>query len=422
MHTNKLTRRNALSLIGAAAAFPMPAFARAKPKVVVIGGGAAGATAAKYIARDSNGAIDVTLVAPLREYQTCFFSNLYLGGFQTYESLLHTYDKLEGYGLTLARDFATAIDRDKREVRLNGGAALPYDRLVMCPGIALKYDSVPGYSEAAAEIMPHAWTPGAQTRLLKAQLDAVPDGGVVVMIAPPNPYRCPPGPYERVSMMAHIFKVTERRKCKILIFDEKDKFSKQGVFQQGWERHYPGMIEWLPPTMHGGVKAVDGAARTVATDFETIEAALINVIPAQTAGRIALDAGLGDETGYCPIDAFTMKSRLDPNVYVMGDACIPGDMPKSSFAANSQAKVAAMSIRAELTGARAFPAQYFNTCWSLIEADDCIKVGGRYEPTAEKIREAQGFVSQPEDTAEVRRQNYQESLAWYAGITADMFE
>ncbi|MDZ4791859.1 MAG: NAD(P)/FAD-dependent oxidoreductase [Hyphomicrobiales bacterium] len=417
-----LTRRSMLGLLaGSAVVVGAPALARAKPKVVVIGGGAAGATAAKYIARDAQGAIDVTLVEPVRQYQSCFFSNLYLGGFQTYEKLLHTHDKLAGYGITLARDSASAISRDRREVRLAGGAMLSYDRLVVCPGIDLKFDSVPGYSEAAAETMPHAWQSGPQTQLLKARIDAVPDGGVVVMIAPPNPYRCPPGPYERVSMMAHTFKATGRSKCKIIILDAKDKYSKQGVFQQGWEKHYPGMVEWLPPAMHSGVKSVDPATNTVTTDFETLQAALVNVIPAQTVGRIALSAGLANETGYCPIDAFTMKSRFDPNIYVLGDACIPGDMPKSSFAANSQAKVAAMSIRGELLGARAFPAQYFNTCWSLVETDDCIKVGGRYEATSDKIREVQGFVSQPEDTAERRRQNYQESLGWYAAITADMF-
>ena len=210
-------------------------------------------------------------------------------------------------------------------------------------------------------------------------------------------------------------------KCRIVIIDAKDKFSKQGVFQPAWEAHYPGMIEWLSPQIHGGVKSLDPATGTVATDFETYKAALVNVIPAQTAGRIALDAGLANQSGYCPIDAFTMKSRMDPNIYVVGDACIPGDMPKSAFSANSQAKVAAMSIRGELAGARTFPARFTNTCWSLIETNDCVKVGGRYEPTSEKIKEVEGFVSQPEDSAEVRRQNYEESVGWYAGITADMF-
>ena len=397
-------------------------FGQAKAKLVVIGGGPAGATVAKYVAKDSGGAIEVTLVEPLKQYATCFFSNLYLGGFRSYDDNVHSYDALAGkHGVKIQQQAAAGIDRDKREVKLADGTVLPYDRLVLSPGVDLKFGSVAGYSEAVAEKMPHAWKPGAQTKLLKAMLDAVPDGGLVVMIAPPNPFRCPPGPYERVSMMAHAFKSSGRGKCRIVIIDAKDKFSKQGVFQPAWEKYYPGMIEWLTPNIHGGVKSLDPATNTVVTDFETYKAALVNVIPAQTAGRIAVDIGLTNESGFCPIDAFTMKSKLDLNIHVVGDACIPGDMPKSAFAANSQAKVAAMSIRADLAGAKAFPARFTNTCWSLVETDDCIKVGGRYEPTAEKIKEVEGFVSKPADTAEMRAQNYQESLGWYAGITADMF-
>lgn len=395
---------------------------QAKPKLVVIGGGPAGATLAKYVAKDSQNAVDVVLVEPLKQYTTCFFSNLYLGGFRDYNSLTHNYEKLgSAYGVKLQHQRAVGIDRDKRQVKLEDGTVLSYDRLAMSPGIELKYDSVPGYSEAAAEKMPHAWKPGAQTKLLKSMIDAVPDGGVVVMLAPPNPYRCPPGPYERVSMMAHLFKSTGRQNCKIFIIDPKEKFSKQGVFQPAWEKHYPGVIEWLSPSIHGGVKSIDPASGTVVTDFETYKAALVNVIPAQSAGKIALDTGLANQSGFCPIDPATMKSKMDPNIYVVGDACIPGDMPKSAFAANSQAKAAAMAIRGELVGARTFPARFTNTCWSLVETNDCIKVGGRYEAAEDKIKEIEGFVSQPGDTAEVRQHNYQESLGWYAGITADAF-
>jgi NADPH-dependent 2,4-dienoyl-CoA reductase/sulfur reductase-like enzyme len=323
--------------------------------------------------------------------------------------------------VTLQHQRAAGIDRDKRQVKLEDGTVLAYDRLAMSPGIELKYDSVPGYSEAAAKNMPHAWKPGAQTKLLRSMIDAVPNGGLVVMLAPPNPYRCPPGPYERVSMMAHMFKSTGRGNCKIIIVDPKEKFSKQGVFQPAWEKYYPGMIEWLSPSIHGGVKSIDPASGTVVTDFETYKAALVNVIPAQSAGRIALDTGLANDSGFCPIEPATMRSKNDPNIYVVGDACIPGDMPKSAFAANSQAKVAAMAIRGELAGARTFPARFSNTCWSLVETDDCIKVGGRYEAAVDKIKEIDGFVSKPGDTAEVRQRNYQESLGWYAGITADAF-
>lgn len=422
----KLNRRHFLSgtaaLAGASVLGAPAVLGQGRAKLVVIGGGAGGATVAKYVARDAGDAVEVTLVEPLTEYTTCFFSNLYLGGFRSYEDNVHSYDALPSkYGVRMQHQMAAGVDRDRREVKLADGTVLPYDRLVVSPGIDLKFDSVPGYSEAAAERMPHAWKPGAQTRLLKSMIDAVPEGGLVVMIPPPNPYRCPPGPYERVSMMAHQFKSTGRGSCRIVIVDPKDKFSKQGVFQPGWDQYYPGMIEWFSPMIHGGVKSVDPATNEVVTDFETYKADLVNVIPAQTAGKIAADTGLTDESGFCPIEAATMKSQADPNIYVLGDACIPGDMPKSAFAANSQAKVAAMSIRGELAGARTFPARFANTCWSLIETNDCIKVGARYEATEEKIKRTDGFISHPTDTAEVRAQNYQESLGWYAGITADIF-
>ena len=235
--------------------------------------------------------------------------------------------------------------------------------------------------------------PASRPQLLKARLDAVPDGGLIVMIAPPNPYRCPPGPYERVSMMAHVLKAAGKTKAKIVIIDPKEAFSKQALFMEGWTKHYPGMVEWLGPKIHEGVKSVDPKTNTVVTGFETYKAALVNVIPAQMAGKIARDAGLANQSGFCPIDPTNMKSTSDPNIYVVGDACIPGDMPKSAFAANSQAKVAAMMVRGELAKAQTFPARYANTCWSLIETDDTVKIGGRYEAKDGKIAQIDTFVS-----------------------------
>lgn len=396
---------------------------QAKPRVVVIGAGAGGATAAKYIAKESAGGIAVTIVEPNANYQTCFHSNLYLGGFRDYPSITHDYSTLtKNHGIALVKARALRIDRDKREVVLAGDLRLPYDRLVVSPGIDLKYDSVPGWSLAAEESMPHAWKPGAQTLLLKKRLDAVPDGGVIVMVAPPNPYRCPPGPYERVSMMAYALKAAGKDRCKIFIIDPKENFSKQALFQEGWEKHYKGMIEWLSPKVHDGLKSVDPASGTVVTGFETYKnAALVNVIPAQMAGAIARDAGLANASGFCAIDPTNMKSVVDANIYVVGDACIPGDMPKSAFSANSQAKVAAMMIRGELASARTFPARYTNTCWSLIATDDCVKVGGTYEPKDGKIGASTTFVSQTGETADLRKQTQAENMGWYAGITADMF-
>jgi NADPH-dependent 2,4-dienoyl-CoA reductase/sulfur reductase-like enzyme len=420
-----IDRRRFLMLTGAtalASGLARPALAQAKPRLVVVGGGPGGATVAKYVARDSRGAVEVTLVEPTRAFTTCFHSNLYLGGFRDWSSITHTYDKLASeYGVRLAHTTATAIDREKRLVRLADGNELPYDRLVLAPGIDIRYDSVPGYSEAASEQMPHAWKAGPQTQALKRRLDALEDGSLVVMVAPPNPYRCPPGPYERVSMMAHVLKAKGHKTSRIVVLDTKETFSKQALFVEGWERHYPGMVEWQDPKMHGGIKGVDPSAMTVKTDFETYKAALVNVIPAQMAGKIARDAGLANQTGFCPIDPASMKSAMDPNIYLVGDATIAGDMPKSAFSANSQAKVAAMMIRGELADARTFPARYSNTCWSLITTDDTVKVGGRYEAKDGKIAATETFVSKTGEGADLRRQTQEENMGWYAGFVQDVF-
>jgi sulfide dehydrogenase [flavocytochrome c] flavoprotein subunit len=212
-----------------------------------VGGGAGGATAAKYIARDSEGAIDVTLIEPTRSYYTCFFSNLYIGGFYEFDDLGHTYGNLaSAYGINVVHDWATGVDRDAKTVALAGGGSVPYDRLVLSPGIDFIDDSVPGWSLAAQNKMPHAYKGGSQTQLLKAQIEAMPEGGTFAMVAPPNPYRCPPGPYERISMVAHMLK-NMNPTAKILVADPKENFSKQGLFEDGWERHYPGMITRIGP-------------------------------------------------------------------------------------------------------------------------------------------------------------------------------
>ena len=421
-----ITRRTIVkagALAAAAAPFGFPAIAQgAKPRLVVIGGGPGGATTAKYVARDSDGAVDVTLIEPKERFATCFHSNLYLGDFKGFGEIEHGYERLtEGYGIKHVRQTATAIDRDAKTVRLGDGSDIAYDHLVVAPGIDLIYDSVEGYSEEVAERLPHAWQAGPQTQLLKAQLDALEDGALIVMIAPPNPYRCPPGPYERVSMMAHVLKSKGHTSSRIVILDQKDRFSKQGLFAAGWQRYYTGMVEWQDPSIHGGIGAVDAASMTVETDFGPYEADLINVIPAQRAGAIAVAAGLTNETGFCPILPESMVSAVDPAITVLGDASIAGDMPKSGFSANSQAKVAANAIRAALTGSRAFPARYANTCWSLIAPDDAVKVGGRYEAQDGKITATETFVSQLDENDAVRRQTQVENMGWYEGISEDIF-
>lgn len=418
----KLNRRQFNVLMGAGVAslaVPFHIGAQSKPKVVVIGGGAGGATAARTLAL--GGELDVTLITAADSYTTCFFSNLYLGGYRDFGSITHSYDKLAAGGVNVVTGFATGVDAGSKTVSMEDGSSLTYDRLVVSPGIDLKYDSVPGYSEADTEIAPHAWHGGSQTELLKAKLDAMQDGDNIVVVPPPNPYRCPPGPYERVSMMAHSLKTRGYTNSKILVIDPKPKFSKQGLFQEGWESHYAGMIEWYGPDVHGGIVNVDAKAGTVETDLDEFSGAVLNVVPGQQAGSIASVAGLTNDTGFCPIDATSMRSTADDSIFVIGDASIAGAMPKSGFSANSQAKVAAAAIKADLTDAEAGPANYSNTCWSLIATDDGVKVGASYEAIDGMIASTSKFISQTGEDASLRKTTYLESVGWYAGITADMF-
>jgi NADPH-dependent 2,4-dienoyl-CoA reductase/sulfur reductase-like enzyme len=391
-----------------------------KPKVVVVGGGAGGATAARYIAKDSQGEIDVTLVEPSRSYYTCFFSNLYIGGFREIDSLAHSYGTLASdYGINVVHDWATGVDRDARSVSLAGGASVPYDRLVLSPGIDFVEGSVDGWDLSAQNAMPHAYKGGSQTELLKAQVEAMPEGGTYVMVAPPNPYRCPPGPYERISMVAHVLKASNPT-AKIIIADPKQNFSKQGLFEEGWQKYYSGMITRIGPDFGGGNVTVDPAAMTVDIDGEVIQADVVNVIPAQKAGMICDAAGL-TEGNWAPVSGHTMQSRMDDNIHILGDSTNQGDMPKSGFSANSQAKVAAMAVRGALTDSRVFPAKFSNTCWSLIDTNDGVKVGATYEATDEKIAKVDGFVSQTGEDAALRQATYEESIGWYEGVTSDMF-
>ncbi|WP_028466947.1 NAD(P)/FAD-dependent oxidoreductase [Nisaea denitrificans] len=420
-----LSRRSILKGAAASAALttaPMIMGAsHGKPKVVVVGGGAGGATVARYLAKDSKGALDVTLIEPTRTYFSCFFSNLYLGGFRSLESLGHTYGTLASeYGINVVHDWAVGVDRDKKTVSLAGGAALPYDRLVLSPGIDFVDGSVPGWDVTKQNHMPHAYKAGSQTELLKAQVEAMRPGGVFAMVAPPNPYRCPPGPYERVSMVAHMLK-EKNPKAKILIFDPKKKFSKQGLFQAGWENSYPGMIDWLDSEFTGSLEEVRPESMELVVGGEVTKADVVNVIPAMKAGRIAELAAITNDKGWAPVVPATLQSREDENIHVLGDSAHQGDMPKSGFSANSQAKVAANAIRGALTGSKVFPAKFSNTCWSLIGTNNGVKVGAAYEATAEKIAKTSGFISQNGEDAALRKQTYEESIGWYAGISKDMF-
>ncbi len=420
----KLNRRGfigaAAGLTASVAAPMVRAAAHGKPRVVIVGGGAGGATAARYIAKGAQGAIDVTLIEPTRTYYTCFFSNLYLGGFRTLDSIAHSYGTLAAeYGINVVHDWAVGIDRDAMTVSTAGGHSFAYDRLILSPGIDFIDGAVSGWDTTSQNKMPHAYKAGSQTELLKAQVEAMPQGGTFAMVAPPNPFRCPPGPYERVSMVAHVLKQINPT-AKILIADPKPKFSKQALFQEGWNAHYDGMIEWVGPDFGGDNVSVDPDNMMLDIDGEATKVDVCNVIPAMKAGRICEIAGV-TEGNWAPVSGHTMQSRIDENIHVLGDSCSQGDMPKSGFSANSQAKVCANAVRAALTGSKQFPAKFSNTCWSLLDTDDGIKVGATYEATDEKISKVDGFISKTGEDAALRKATYEESVGWYEGISADIF-
>ena len=270
------------------------------------------------------------------------------------------------------------------------------------------------------ETMPHAWSAGPQSELLRRQLESMEDGGLFVLVIPPDPLRCPPAPYERASLIAHYFR-REKPRAKILILDAKDSFKAQDLFEEAWARHYPGIIEWLPAQFTGGVKAVDVRAGTVRTAGDTFKAAVANVIPAQTAGGLALEAGLADDSGWCPVDPATFESTLQPGIHLVGDAIIGGDMPKSAFSANSQAKACAFAVASSLTGSPLFPPHLFNSCYTFLAPDDAFTNAINFKPEAGKIKAVNTFLNKVGESAEIRRRTAHQAADWYAAFTQDVF-
>lgn len=426
------SRRRFTQMVGggavvAASAGPLSHFAIAqgKGKVVVVGGGAGGATVAHNVKKSAPD-LDVTLVEVQPQYTTCFFSNLYLGGFRTLESLTHGYDGLKGLGVNVVHDMATGVDTAKKTVTLAGGQTLSYDRLVLSPGIDFKYDSIEGYSPEAAEVMPHAWKAGPQTKLLKSKLETMEDGGLVVLAPPDNPYRCPPGPYERMCMVAHYLK-TNKPKSKLIILDPKTKFSKQPVFMEAVNKYYKDIVQVNLTNEIDNfavVKVDTGTGEVTTKSGEKFTAAVANIIPNQKAGKIAFDAGC-TEGDWCPVEAGTFLSTKVSDVYVLGDASVATQMPKSGFSANSQAKAVAAHIASVLGGKKLFPPRFRNTCWSLVAPNDSVKVGASYQAGEKDGKQmlvaSGGFVSKVGEDAKMREEQFKESEGWYSGITADMF-
>ncbi|MDO5529728.1 MAG: NAD(P)/FAD-dependent oxidoreductase, partial [Paracoccus sp. (in: a-proteobacteria)] len=381
-----------------------------------------GATAARYLRRRMPD-LRITLIEPAERFYTCPFSNLYLGGLRDFESIGHGFDDLRANGIEVIHATADGVDGAARTVTLSTGDTLDYDKLVLSPGIDMRWGALEGYDEAAAEIAPHAWKAGDQTKLLKSQLDAMEDGGLFVMSIPDNPFRCPPGPYERASMIAHYFK-ENKPGSKLLLLDSKDNFSKQGLFRGGWEALYGDMIEWVPMAEDGRVIRVDAEAREVETAFGEIHKAdVLNVIPPQKAGAIAEAAGVADETGWVPIKGDTFESELVEHIHVVGDATIAAPMPKSGFCASSQGKVAAAAIAAALEDREPAPAHFANTCYSLIGPGYGISVAGVYDAPDGVITERaeSGGVSPAEASEAFRRAEASYGAGWYAAISKDIW-
>ena len=415
------TRRHFLKLTAAAGLAPAVVSAQGKARIVVIGGGFGGATAARTL-KALQPALDVTLVEPNPVYTSCPFSNSVLASLREIDQQQFRYDGIRNAGVTVAQTSATAVDSDAKSVTLANGNRLSYDRLIMSPGIDFTWGAISGYDEAAAQKMPHAWKAGAQTVLLRKQLQAMDDGGLVVMSAPANPFRCPPGPYERASLIAYWLKIW-KPKSKLLLLDSKDAFSKQRLFQNGWAELYPGVIEWVPLSQGGKVTSVDPATLTLTTEFGSHKAAVANVIPPQKAGAIAAQAGVADRTGWCPVEPVAFESTLRPSIHVLGDAAIMGGMPKSAFAANAQAKVCAAALVKLLAGEKPQDPIVINTCYSLIAADYGISIAGVYRPDKGQLTDIPGAggTSPLVAVGGLRGQEALYASSWFRTITAETF-
>ncbi|MBF0158523.1 MAG: FAD-dependent oxidoreductase [Magnetococcales bacterium] len=421
-----VTRRDFVKLAAGSAAaaatlttglHSFPAIAEGKKgHVVIIGGGYGGAVAAKYI-RMTNANIDVTLIEKEKQYVSCPLSNPVIVGLRDIAVQTWSYDGLTKRGVKVIHDTATDIDPNAKTVKTQGGVTLNYDKLIVSPGISLKWGAIEGYDEAASEAMPHGWKAGPQTLALKKMVAGMTDGEPFIIVAPANPFRCPPGPYERASLVAWYLQ-KHKPKSKVIILDAKDVFSKQKLFEGGWKQ-LGYNIEWRKGAEGGKVTRVDVKGKKVITDFGEETSSAINVIPPQQAGEIAIKAGLTDDKGWCPIDPRTCESTKHKNIFVIGDACTATPMPKSGYSANSEGKIAAAAIVAELTGNGVYDPSYLNTCYSLVAPDYGISVALIVALKEGKLTALSEGVSPVEASREVRRQEALYAESWYQSVMLD---
>ena len=430
-----ITRRNFVKLLGASGAVSAFSLAgcesapkmAAKPaaRVVVIGGGFGGATCAKYL-RIYDPSLNVTMIEQNATYTTCPGSNWVIGGLKNMDEIVQNYNALRAkHGVNVVHDRVTAVDAGKRVVMLASGKTVEYDRLVMSPGIDFRWGAIEGYDEAASHVMPHSWKAGPQTALLIKQLQAMPDGGTFIMCPPAMPFRCPPGPYERASMVAHYFKMHKPR-SKVLILDAKDQFSKQGLFTDAWNELYPGMIEFVPGSRGGKVHHVDPKTMTVYTDegMTAHKGDVVNIIPPQRAADIATAVGLANEAGWCPVNQHTFESTLIPGIHVIGDSSVAGALPKSGHTANNIAKMTAASIVSILRGVKPPTPSHVNTCYSLVGPEYGISVAAVYRLGEDGVLagvKGAGGLSPAKAPGLLRTQEAGYARGWYASITADTF-
>ena len=422
----KVTRRTfnrSLGAVTALSALPLSGvtLAQGKAQVVVVEGGFGGATAAKYIKRFDPG-ISVTLVEPSTNFVTCPFSNTVIGGLNTIDYITHSYDALKSMGVDVIHDLVTQIDGSGKSVKLAQGGSISFDRCIVSPGIDFRWDGIEGLDETTAGQIPHGWKAGSQTLLLRKQLEAMPDGGVFVISPPVNPFRCPPGPGERISLVANYFKKAKPR-SKIIVLDPKPKFSKQGLFKEGWAKLYPGMIDYLNRGEINSVSRVDADAKTLETDFGQFKGDVVNFIPAQKAGKIAHTSGLTDKTGWCPVNQQTFESTMAPGIHVIGDASMASPMPKSGFAASSQAKACAAATVNLLQNKAPGTPKYVNTCYSLVNEDYGISVAMVYGYEGGKIVKIKGSGGLSPSGADdaFRRKEADYTRGWYESISRDIW-
>lgn len=378
-----LTRRQLVGLgAGLLALHVLPGKAAAKSaKVVVLGGGFAGATTALHLKKMAP-EIQVTLVEPKKSYFTCPTSNWVIAGQRDLKDLEQGYAGLKAAGVEVIHATASRLKAEKQQVTV-GGKAISYDRLVVAPGISFRWNVIEGNNPRTENLAPHAWQAGEQTLLLRRQLEAMPDGGIVAMSVPALPYRCPPGPYERASLIAHYLK-QHKPKSKILILDAKDQFAKQAAFVRGWTERYGygtpnSLIEWVPGNKGGKVIRIDAQQKTAYGEVDVFNADVLNVIPPQQAGLLVRSLELTDDTGFCPVQPTTFESTLVPKVHVVGDAAKADPMPKSAHAANAEGKVCAAALVSLLRGETPPDPHWVNTCYSLVDPSYGISVVGLYK-------------------------------------------